>query len=112
MNPVLTQLTKAQEAYMQVVQGWTDVDTTDVLLSADAAIKAHVLKGLLVAGIGGIADIRVAEKAAIELQELGYAVSTCQTGFAPQPDGSQKPLFGININWRYMPANSRDLYTT
>ena len=110
-NPVLTQLPKAQDAFDAVMTAYADVDTTSTLLAINQCIQASVARGQMVTQLGGIEDLRVAEKAAIELQELGYAAQTCNSGQAIQPDGSIRSLFGIVLNWRWMPQNARDAFS-
>jgi hydroxymethylpyrimidine/phosphomethylpyrimidine kinase len=112
MNPVLTQLPKAQEAYMATLQNWTEVDTNELLLAANTAINAAIAKGILCVNLGNISDTRQAEKAAIELQEIGYRAVVVSGGHSQQPDGSFKALTAIHINWKMMPENTRDGYTT
>lgn len=111
-NSVLSQLIRAQDAYNSVMEKWADIDTSDILLKADAAIKKAIEGGYLTCGIGGIEDLNKVEKAAIELAELGYVAVTMSTGNVLQADNmTLKQTFGIQINWKFMPANSRDKYT-
>lgn len=111
MNPILTQIIKAQDAYRETVSGWTDVDSTEALLAAEKMIKEAISRGQLATGLGGITDPRIADKLAIELQELGYNTGMVSGGQAQQPDGTIKNLWAVTINWKWMPGNSRDNYT-
>ncbi len=111
MNSVLTQLPKAQDAYMDTLSHWTEVDTGPILIACDTAIRRAISEGRLATGVGNIDDIRMAEKAAVELQEIGYRAIVVSGGYAPQLDGSQKPLMALNINWKNMPESTRDAYT-
>lgn len=110
MNPVLTQLPKAQEAYLQSLANNADVDTTATLVMIAGVIQEGIARGSLCSIIHNL-DLRVAEKAAIELREIGYHTTTVMSGQAPQGDGSFKQLAGIAVNWCYMPANTRDAYS-
>ena len=105
MNPVLTQLPKAQEAYMATLQNWADVDTNELLLSANTAINAAIAKGVLCVNLGNISDMRQAEKAAIELQEIGYRAVVVSGGHSQQPDASFNALTANHINWKLMPKS-------
>jgi hypothetical protein len=111
MNPVLSQLPKAQEAYVNTVKNWSDVDTTPILLEANKLIQGAVQCGNMAFQIPNLVDIRAAEKAALELQELGYSTTVVHSGMAPDGQGGFKPLAAIQVNWKYMPANIRDTYT-
>lgn len=113
MNPILTQIPKAQEAYNMTLETWESmgVDTAAVLVSAAKNISDAVEKGYLATYIGNIEDMRVAEKAALELQELGYATACISGGQAAQPDGSIRPLSAISVQWKALPANTRDKFT-
>lgn len=111
MNPVLSQIPKAQEAFTQATSSWDNVDTTDLLLAANTAIKQAIDAGGLICQIGNITDIKLAEKAALELQELGYNTSVVSGGMAMDGQGGYKPISVLVINWKWMPSNSRDRYT-
>lgn len=111
MNPVLTQLPKAQDAYMAVIAKWAEIDTSTQLLAANTAINDAIAKGQLSTHIAGIEDCRLAEKVAIELQELGYNTACVSGGHMQQPDNSIKPLFAVTIGFKWMPHNARDGYT-
>ncbi len=111
---ILTQIVKAQEAFQQTTQKYAETDTTDILLRADTAIKEAVGQGYFGAQIGGIMDHFVAEKAAIQLSELGYATVVNQSGVAPiegGAPGATRPVLVINLSWKYMPQNTRDAWT-
>ena len=113
MNSVLTQLPKAQEAYQDTLAYWVaaGINTATLLVTASTNIREAVAKGLLGTYVGGIEDIRTAEKLAIELAGLGYAANCVANGQAQQPDGSIRPIHAVSICWKWMPANSRDAYT-
>jgi len=113
MNPVLTQLPKAQEAYMAVLDQWAaaGIDTTSQLLEANNAIRTAIAKGYLGAHVNGMEDVRVAEKLAIELAELGYNTACVSGGQIQKEDGSIRPVHAVTINLKWMPANCRDRYT-
>lgn len=110
MNPVLTQLLTAQEAYTETVKVWEGVDTTEALLAAAESIKAAIALGRPCCGIGGL-DSAVAEKAAVELTQIGYNARTMDGGARQMPDGTIRQTVGIAINWIYMPSNARDGFT-
>lgn len=113
MNPVLTQLPKAQEAYTAVLDQWTaaGIDTTSQLLEANNAIRTSIAKGYLGAHINGMEEVRVAEKLAIELAELGYNTACVSGGQIQKEDGSIRPVYAVKIDWKFMASNTRDLYT-
>ncbi len=111
MNPVLTQLPRAQEAYMAATAKWADIDTSTKLLEANTAINDAISKGYLNTYVTGIDNVLVAEKVAIELQELGYCTACVSGGQAPQPDGSSRPLWAVTIGFKWMPGNARDSFS-
>lgn len=111
MSTVLTQLPKAQEAYLASLSQWGDLNTDTQLLEANTAINAAIAKGYLNTHINGIEDVRVAEKVAIQLGELGYNTACVSGGQMPQPDGSIRMVHAVTINWKWWPANARDRYT-
>ncbi len=110
-NSVLSQLIRAQDAYNSVMEKWADIDTNDILLKADGAIKKAIEDGYLTCAIVGIEDLKKLEKAAIQLAELGYVATTMRTQDVPGPDLTIKQTFGIQINWKFMPMNTRDKFT-
>ncbi len=111
MNPILSQIPKAQDAYIKTVRNWTDVDTTDILVAAGKMIEGAVDAGQMAFQIPNISDLRVAEKAAIELQDLGYNTCVVGSGMAPDGLGGFKPLAALQVNFKYLPNNTRDGYT-
>lgn len=112
LSPILSQISKAQDAYERSVANWSEVDTKDVLLAANQTIEESIKLGRMATIVPNIADVMVAEKAAIELQGLGYNTGVVGTGQAALPDNAGfRQLFGVTINWKFMPANTRDGFT-
>ena len=113
MNPVLTQLPKAQEAYMAVLDQWAaaGIDTTSQLLEANNAIRTAIAKGYLGTHVTGMEEVRMAEKLVIDLAELGYNTACISGGQIQKEDGSIRPVYAVKIDWKFMPANYRDRYT-
>ena len=110
-NTVLTQLPRAQEAYKSTLHAWESVDTTDLLLAMDKAIRGAMEQGSVGRGVGNIPSLPMAEKAAWELEQLGYHAVVNMTGQAPMEGGGYRPLYTVAVNWRFMPPNTRDGYS-
>ncbi len=110
MNSIITQLPRAQEAYNQSVAAWADVNTNELLLAVDKGVREASAKGLVVVQIGGIKEIALAEKAGVELSELGYRVTALAQPIQQGPDGLVQ-LYYLSITWAYMSDNRRDAYT-
>jgi len=110
MNAVLTHLPRAQDAYTATVAAWSGTDTTAILLLANDLIKQAIERGQFTVHVINIVDIKLAEKAAVELQEIGYSTGVTQGGNMQVGD-SLKPTYVVTINWRWMPSNSRDSFT-
>ena len=110
-NPVLAQLPRAQEAYMSFVEATKEIDTTELLLAANAAIRQGMASRKMATTLRGILDIVAAEKVATELSRIGYNVSVVGDGVQQGSDGVLRQQAMLMINWRWMPANSRDEYS-
>jgi hypothetical protein len=110
-SQVLSQIIRAQDAWNQVMEKWKDVDTDTALLEANTKIKEAIEKGQLVTYVDQL-EFLVGEKTAMQLQSLGYSAVTTQGNPIKQPDGSYKSTIAVSINFKYMPANTRDEYTT
>lgn len=113
MNPVLTELPKAQEAFTQSTtsEAWLAVDTTDLLRACGESIRECIKRSGLACGIGRVPGLLLAEKAALELESLGYSTSVTEDKPIQQEDGSLMPACKISISFIHMPANKRDAWT-
>ncbi len=112
-SPLLSQIIKAQDAFEQAVKRYAEIDTSDILLKADVAVKEAIERGHLTTQVSPIFDILVAEKAALQLGELGYVASVFQSGVMPVEGtpGTMKTVLGINLNYKFMPPNTRDAFS-
>ena len=95
----------AQEAYQQALKNIL-VDTTPAMEAAEKAIDSAVALGYLGTVIGPFIPA-MAEKAAIELEKIGYS-ATVQFSGKYREDNT--PLCNININFKWLPAPSRESY--
>lgn len=113
MNPVLSSVISAQDSYMRSLSVCKDAINTDsVLVAADRAIRDAMDKGQFTCAVHPIEDVRIAELAAIQLAERGYTASVVAAGMVPSGDGSGfKQAVGVQLNWKWLPGNSRDEYT-
>ena len=113
MNPITTEIPKAQDAYMSTLKAWEEagVDSTAVLLALAVKINACIAQGGLITSLDGIENVAVAEKAAIELRELGYDARTTSGSPVRGEDGSIRVTTGIVVNWVYSPSNTRDKWS-
>jgi len=110
MNPILTQLPKAQEMYEKSVAALADVDTTSLHTFLITHLQEAVAKKALGTSIGGL-EIPMAEKAAMELAELGYKTLVTADQARQNPDGTLTARAYLNINWAYCADNRRDAFT-
>jgi hypothetical protein len=110
MNPILTQLPKAQEMYERSMAALADVDTTPLHTFLITHLPEMADKKALCLPIGGI-EAPVAEKTAIELAELGYRTTVVADQPRANPDGSLSPRCLLHINWAYCADNRRDAFT-
>lgn len=101
----------AQEAYQNSLKNMSDVDTTDIIIEAGNRIEESISKDYLTTYVGPIYEMLKAEKAAIELQ-TNYGYNAGVSGAAPiqQLDGTVKIPYYISLNWKFMPANTREVY--
>lgn len=111
MNNILSELPKAQEAFSGSLSNLDDIDTSPIIVDAGIKIKEAIEKGYFVAQVHGYDNLLQVEKAALQLGELGYSATTCQSGVKPAENNAMQPLYGIQLNWKYMPPNVRDVYS-
>lgn len=95
----------AQEAYQAALKN-IFVDTTPVLKTAEEAIDFAISQGQLGVIIGPYAP-KLAEMTAIELEKFGYN-ATCQGSGKYREDNT--PLCNVHINFKWLPAPSRESY--
>lgn len=95
----------AQEAYQQALKNIL-VDVSPVMAMAEQAIDFAIAHGQLAAIIGPFAPA-MAEKAAIELEKFGYNATA---NFSGKYREDNTPLCNININFKWLPAPSRESY--
>lgn len=101
----------AQEAYSRSLQNLKEVDVTDILIMASNKVEEAINNGGLATYVGPITDFKVAEKAAIELQNnYNYTAGVISGQAIPQQDGSLKPTCYIQLNWKFLPMNTRESY--
>lgn len=99
----------AQEAFSSSLKKMAFLDTVEIMDKAAEAIGQCIEMGYLCANVGPFTDLLVVEKAALELQDLGYKTHTINMGQIHK-DGINMQASGIHINWKYMPDNTRENY--
>jgi len=104
---------KAQEAYERSLQKLNEADITEVLAAVEKGINESIEKGGLVTSMYPIEEIKVAERAAIELRDVyGYNVLVLES---PTPirkeDGSFKHGCMLKVDWLYYGSNTRDKFS-
>jgi hypothetical protein len=110
-SPVLSQIPKAQDAFMRTIANYANVDTNDLLAKSATLINGAIDAGRLAATLMPIEDPMVAEKLSLQLKELGYATGVVQVGSQGRPDGSTVPVLGVQINWLWSSMPYRDAYS-
>lgn len=111
---IINEIIRAQDAYNQVIEKYKDVDCNEILFDANEAIKFGISKNSLGCATKAFEDFAAIQKAAIELEKLGYHVAPTPTEKKEQLENSQwitKPAYYLYINWKVMPVNSRDEFT-
>lgn len=104
-------LPKAQEAYDAALANLAFVDTGPFMEAITPLINDAIARGAFVTTLQPLEPL-VAEKAAIELEALGYwAMVYPSNQMIAVGDGSYKPGFMVHVNWKQLPANTRDKFT-
>lgn len=96
----------AQQAYEETLKN-NFSDTTPILENAEKNIQEAIKFGCFATVIGPY-NVPIAEKAAIEMEKLGYSAIVMGSGRFTQ---NNEPLVNIQINWKHLPLNSRESYT-
>lgn len=107
---VISLIPKAQEAFVASKSKAWEADTTELLEAIAAKIKKATEVGRFVVAFGCV-PTNEAEKAAIQLEALGYSTSVTADQPAQKGDGALEARCILTISWLHMPANKRDDYT-
>ena len=97
----------AQQAYEAAWAGLKDVDESEALSLCEKKIQEAVELNRFTTYVGPF-SCKVAEKAAIILEQNGYAAGAVAHGNMLFPDGNM--ACGITINFKFMPANTREAH--
>lgn len=95
----------AQQAYEESLRN-NFSDISSIMEIAEKQIDECTKLGCFATLIGSFNPI-AAEKAAIELEKLGYNSLVLGSG---RFDGHGNPICNIAVNWKNLPSNTRESY--
>ena len=99
----------AQDAFEKAQKQIIHLDTTDVLQKVEERILSAIAFGTMATYSEPILNLPLAEKSALQLQNLGYCVTVLN---GPQiiSDGKPENSAVLSVNWKYVQSGVRESY--